>query len=98
MTFTAQPYEQFVDDLLTALTGGTIREEHLYVGLEEPYSLAFPDPLAASIKVFGQRNEAFMLFEAGIDYRFDAEESALVWQEKGRRPDDHSYYYVNYYT
>ena len=29
MTFVAQPYERFVDDLLTALTGGVTREEHL---------------------------------------------------------------------
>jgi uncharacterized phage protein gp47/JayE len=97
MTFVAQPYERFVDDLLTALTGGTIREEHQFTGSETPYSLASPGLLAGSIKVYGQRNEAFVLFDPGIDYGYDATNQALVWKSQGKLPDDHSYFYVSYY-
>jgi uncharacterized phage protein gp47/JayE len=97
MTFVAQPYERFADDLITALTGGMIREEHQFTGTEESYSLASPGALAATVKVFGQRNDSFALFEGGIDYDYQDEEGLIVWKEKGRLPDDHSFFYVNYY-
>ena len=33
MTFVAQSFNVFADDLLTALTGGMSREEHQFVGV-----------------------------------------------------------------
>ena len=98
MTFIAQPYEQFVDDLLTSLTGGMIREEHRFTEEQELYRLASPGARALSIKVFGQHNEAFIVFEGGRDYQFDSKEEAIQWIDKGRYPDDHSYFYINYYV
>lgn len=98
MTFVSQPYEQFVDDLLTALTGGMIREEHRFVGSEELYSLASPGAIPFSIKLFGQHNEAFMLFEGGRDYVYDLTDEAIGWLPDGRNPDDHTFFYVNYYV
>ncbi len=97
MTFVAQPYERFVDDLLTALTGGTTREEHLFTGVEQPYALASPGVVAASVKVSGQRNREFVLFEGGIDYAYNPDQEAIVWNQQGKLPDDHSHFYVSYY-
>jgi uncharacterized phage protein gp47/JayE len=97
MTFVAQNYERFADDLLTALTGGVIREEHRFTGIEESYSLSSPGAIAATVKVFGQRNDSFALFEGGIDCDYKTEEEVIAWKEKGRLPDDRSYFYVNYY-
>jgi uncharacterized phage protein gp47/JayE len=98
MTFVAQPYEQFADDLLTALTGGVIREEHQFVGVDEAYTLASPDVMPDSLKVFGQVNTRFTLFEEDIDYEFDAQDEAIAWlSNSGVRPDDRSYFYINYY-
>ncbi len=97
MTFVAQPYEQFVDDLLTALTGGMVREEHRFIGTEEPYGLASPGVIPASIKVFGQHRETFALFERGIDYVYNQDQEAIIWKPDGKLPDDHSFFYVNYY-
>jgi hypothetical protein len=97
MTFVAQPYERFVDDLLTALTGGVTREEHQFRGIEHPYSLASPGIVAASVKVSGQRNREFVLFEGGIDYAYKPDQEAIVWNQQGKLPDDHSYLYVSYY-
>ncbi|HEX5832794.1 MAG TPA: baseplate J/gp47 family protein [Pyrinomonadaceae bacterium] len=97
MTFVAQPYERFVDDLLTALTGGVTREEHLFTGIDQPYALASPGIVAASVKVSGQRNREFVLFEGGIDYTYKPDQEAIVWNQQGRLPDDHSYFYVSYY-
>jgi uncharacterized phage protein gp47/JayE len=97
MTFVAQPYQQFVDDLLTALTGGVIREEHQFVTNKELYSLASSGVIAVSVKVFGQQNDTFLLFERGIDYDYNTEQEAIIWKGNGRVPDDHTFFYVNYY-
>jgi uncharacterized phage protein gp47/JayE len=98
MTFVAQNYEQFTDDLLTALTGGVIREEGKFADPAQAYSLALPGALPQTVKVFGQRNQLFTVFEGGIDYDFKPAEGVIVWKEKGSWPDDHSYFYVNYYV
>jgi hypothetical protein len=96
MTFVPQPYERFVDDLLTALTGGMIREEHRFTGIEEAYSLGAAGVLPTSIKVFGQRGEAFVLFDPRTDWGYDASLDAILWRPDGRPPDPSSYFYVNY--
>ncbi len=98
MTFVAQPFELFADDLLTALTGGLTREEHQFIGPTERYSLASPGAIAGTVKVSGQRNDASVVFEGGIDYDYDAVEAVVRWRENGRLPDDRSYFYVNYYV
>ena len=105
MSFVAHPFEQFSDDLLTALTGGVTREEHQFVVSEEFYSLTTPGAYPASIKVFGQYNKSFMLFENGIDYTYKGDKEAIFWLpkdkepegSKARHPDDHSFFYINYY-
>ncbi|MCK4790716.1 MAG: baseplate J/gp47 family protein [Desulfobacteraceae bacterium] len=97
MTFVAQPYEQIADDILTALTGGTMREEHKFVQTEESYSLASPGARENSIKITGQRKDAFVLFEKGIDYDYDTQEEFIKWKDGGRWPDDQTFFYVNYY-
>jgi uncharacterized phage protein gp47/JayE len=96
MTFVAQPYERFVDDLLTALTGGMIREEHRFTGIEESYSLGAPGVLPGSIKVFGQRNDEFVTFDPRTDWAYDTGLEAIVWRTGGRLPDPDSYFYTNY--
>lgn len=101
MTYVAQPFEQFTDDLLTGLTGGMTREEHRFVKDQAKYSLAFPGAEPFYIKVSGQRNEAFVFFEEGIDFDFLSKEDAVQWKTgdntKGRLPDDRTYFYINYY-
>ena len=97
MSFVAQPYERFVDDVLTGLTGGVTREEHLFTTVEQPYALASPGIVEASVKVTGQRNREFVLFEGGIDYTYKTDQEAIVWNDKGKLPDDRTYFYVSYY-
>jgi uncharacterized phage protein gp47/JayE len=96
MTFVAQPYERFVDDLLLALTGGATREEHRFTGTERPYALSRPGAYAPSLRVYGQRDERFALFERGIDYDVDADPAAVRWKPDGRLPDERSFFYVSY--
>lgn len=98
MTFAAQPFELFADDLLTALTGGMSREEHQFVGVDERYSLATPGAIPSTVKVTGQRNEAVIVFEGGIDYDYDTGDGVVRWRANGRLPDDRSYFYTSYYV
>src|SRR5687767_2031315 len=98
MTFVAQPYEQFVSDLLTSLTGGLSREEHRFLGREETYSLTALGVRPETLRVAGEQNEAFATFELGIDYVYDGQTNALRWKPGGAQPDDRSYFYVAYYT
>jgi hypothetical protein len=97
MPFVAAPYERFVDDLLTSLTGGQIREEHQFIAGTTSYALASANARADSVKVFGQRNESYLLFDPGADYDVDSSKTAIVWRPAGKLPDDHSSFYVNYY-
>ncbi len=97
MSFAAQSYELFADDLLTALTGGMSREEHQFVGVEEPYSLGTPGAIPSTVKGTGQRNETVIVFEGGVDYDYDAVAEDIRWRP-GRVPDDRSYFYINYYV
>jgi uncharacterized phage protein gp47/JayE len=97
MSFVAQPYQRFVADLLTGLTGGVTREESLFTGPAATYSLGAHDALASTIDVFGQRNAAFLTFTRGVDYEYVPETGTILWKPNGRPPDDHSYFYVSYY-
>jgi uncharacterized phage protein gp47/JayE len=98
MSFVPQPYEQFVDDLLTALTGGTVREEHQFTGADDPYSLSQQGAIRFTLKVTGQRDDQFSVFEDGIDFTYDDTQAAIRWKAGAKFPDDHSYFYVNYYV
>jgi uncharacterized phage protein gp47/JayE len=102
MTFVAQPYERFVDDLLTALTGGVIREEHQFTGVDGSYTLTTTGVRSSTVRVFGQRNESYVLFDPGIDYKLTSVDAGrgivgIAWEAQGKLPDDRSYFYVNYY-
>ena len=55
MSYAAEPYVQFVDDLLTALTGGVIRDEFRFLPENEPYLLHAPGPpVPSTVRISGQ--------------------------------------------
>jgi uncharacterized phage protein gp47/JayE len=98
MSFVPEPYEQFVDDLLTALTGGSVREEHQFTGPDAPYSLSTPGADAFTLKVTGTRNDQYAVFEQGIEFTFDSSAQAIRWRANAKLPDVSTYFYVNYYV
>ncbi len=80
MTYAAEPYAQFVDDLLSALTGGVIREQFRFLPENEPYKLtASGAVLPGSVRVVGQVDASFFRFRAPTDFTLGAQ-NALVWQ------------------
>ena len=79
MTYAAEPYPQFVEDLLTALTGGVIRQRFQFLPEAQPFRLAPPGPiLPSSLLVYGIVAGDYARFVAGKDFVLDAD-SVIVW-------------------
>ena len=69
MSYVAEPYAQFVEDLLTSLTGGVAREAFVYAIDEAPFRLSPPGPIVPlSLRVYGQLGGAFVRFVRDTDF------------------------------
>lgn len=104
MTFAAEPYGVFVDDLLSNLTGGITREQFRYPAAEGSVSqLAFrEDHVPTSVRLHGVSNDQFMRFLPGQDFVVEPD-GVIQWlldvdpeQKRARLPDRGSRYYVSY--
>ncbi len=90
-----RPYQEVVDDILTAIVGGVVNEPIRFDVKMLDYPLAQP---AAGIRgVSGTVNGERHLFQKEIDYLFSAGDNRLVWQEGGTLPDDDTLFYVDYF-
>jgi uncharacterized phage protein gp47/JayE len=79
MSYAAEPYAQFVDDLLTSLTGGIIRRQFRFLEEEKPYRLSGPGTIVpTTVRLFGQADGAYRRFLAGTDYRLESDLS-ITW-------------------
>ena len=84
MSFAAEPYGVFVDDLLSGLTGGVVREEFVFTEEHEPFRLAAGvGTLAGTVRVHGLANGAFRRFADGVDYTVDAGTISWLTSEPG---------------
>jgi len=104
VSFAAEPYGVFVDDLVSALTGGVIREEFTFVAEREPFRLGFgPDFVPGTVRVHGLAGGAFFRFRDGVDFDV-AEDGVIVWREAeadvpapgATWPDRGSRFYASY--
>ena len=104
MSYAQEPYAQFVDDLLTALTGGVTREQFVFTPERGPFRLVPPGPIQpGSVRVFGQNNTSFMLFQAGRDFVLTPT-SEIQWRARedgtpaagAQWPDGGTLFFVNY--
>jgi uncharacterized phage protein gp47/JayE len=96
MSFVPEPYEQFVDDLLTALTGGSVREEHQFTGSDGAYSLSTPGAIPFTLKVTGTRDDQYTVFEQDTEFTYD-QAAGIRWKPAAKLPDLSTYFYVSYY-
>ncbi len=79
MTYAAEPYAQFVDDLLSALTGGSIREQFRFRPEEAPYKLAATAAVVpGSVRVFGQVDARYRRFTSPTDFTLGPARD-IVW-------------------
>jgi uncharacterized phage protein gp47/JayE len=82
MSFAAEPYATFVDDLLADLTGGVSRVRFRFVDDELPFQLGAHERVRPeSLRVVGIAQGAFAGFAVGRDLDFVAEDGTLAWRE-----------------
>jgi uncharacterized phage protein gp47/JayE len=84
VSYVQEPYAQFVDDLLTSLTGGVTREQFVFTPEGGPFRLVPPGPVQpGSLRVFGQSGGEFATFQANRDFDFTPA-NEIKWRA---RPD-----------
>jgi hypothetical protein len=90
-----RPYQEVVDDILTAVIGGVVNEEIIFDVKVIRYPLAEPalDVRGITGTVQGTRSYAF---QKEIDFVFAVEGNAVIWQEGGAKPDDGTVFYADY--
>lgn len=104
MSYAAEPYGQFVDNLLRGLTGGVVRTRFRMVDEEQPFRLAPPGPiLPSTLVVFGQASGSYTRFVLGRDFTISPD-SVLGFLARpdgtpaadAVRPDEGTDFFVNY--
>jgi uncharacterized phage protein gp47/JayE len=109
MSYVAEPYAQFVDDLLTGLTGGHVRETFRMLAEEAPFRLSAETGIKpGTVRVYGQKenidgSHIFHRFIQNIDFELSAGRD-VVWKTKQDGlpatdavwPVEGTIFYVNY--
>ncbi len=91
-----RPYQDIVDDLLTAVVGGVVNEPITYDLAEDLYLLA--EPAKAIRTVVGTKQQTVHAFQPGVDFDFLPAQNAIVWLDDSQaRPDADTDFYVDYY-
>jgi uncharacterized phage protein gp47/JayE len=81
MSYAAEPYGIFVEDLLANLTGGVSRIRFRFVEDEAPFSLGPEEHVRPeTVRVHGIADGAFRLFVRQQDFTVDAE-GTITWRE-----------------
>ena len=69
VSFAAEPYGVFVDDLVSSLTGGVTRERFVFLDENKPFQLAYAAVSGrATVRVSGIVNGAYFRFTPGTDF------------------------------
>lgn len=103
MSFAAEPYGVFVDDLLTGLTGGVARESFVFLPADAPFRLAPPGPVRPkTVRLHGLAGGAFREFRRSVDFTVDGTGVIAFVGAAGRPaagavwPDEATRFFVNY--
>jgi uncharacterized phage protein gp47/JayE len=103
VSFAAEPYGVFVDDLVSSLTGGVTRERFTFLEENKPFQLAYAAAAVGStVRVSGIVDGAYFRFTPGTD--FDVTAGVIVWRESAPNvpaaratwPDRGSDFYASY--
>lgn len=89
-----RPYQEVVDDILTAIVGGVVNEPILFDVKADLYRLSEPASDVRSIQGTLERGRHNFLKE--VDFVFSEGNNAVVW-EGGDKPDDETTFYVDYF-
>lgn|GEM_PF-1245379 len=99
-----RPYQEIVDDILTAIAGGVVNEPIFFDVKEDRYALSQPArdvrSITGQLEVRDAGGEPQLInhtFQKTIDFSFSAGDNAVIWQEGGAHPADETIFYVDYF-
>jgi uncharacterized phage protein gp47/JayE len=104
VSFAAEPYGVFVDDLVSSLTGGVTREEFIFTGPEGPFRLGFgSDFLPDTVRIHGLADQEYFRFNTDVDFETTAD-GTIAWLAApaggplagAHWPDRGTHFYVSY--
>lgn len=96
MSFRAEPFGVFVDDLISSLTGGITRQAFRFLPELAPFRLDPADTvLPQTVRVHGLSGDRHTRFRNGAD--FDVDHGVIVFRPApALRPDVGSWFYASY--
>jgi hypothetical protein len=99
-----RPYQEIVDDILTAIVGGVVNEPIFFDVKEDRYALAQRAAdvrgITGTVKADGPDGEPMLLrhaFQKSVDFAFSATDNAVIWQDGAIHPEDETLFYVDYF-
>jgi uncharacterized phage protein gp47/JayE len=97
MSFAAEPYGVFVDDLVSSLTGGSVREQFVFLPEQGPFRLSRgEDVLPETVRIHGVVDGGFVRFQPGTDFEIVAD-GEIGWLG-AVTPEPGSRFYASYET
>jgi len=95
VTLIERPYQEIVDDVLTAIVGGVVNEPIIFDIKSDLYPLAEPaQDIRGITGVAGDRHHTFL---KDVDFLFNAGSNAVEWDSTGTLPDDNTTFQVDYF-
>jgi len=100
-----RPYQEIVDDVLTAVVGGIVNEPIVFDVKSDHYALSRPAADIRSITgtvtavvdaATGRRAPVHHTFQKDVDYLFSDGDNNVVWLAGATQPDDETTFYVDY--
>ena len=99
-----RPYQEIVDDILTAIVGGIVNEPIFFDLKEDLYPLSQPSSdvrgITGTLTLPGANGElqpTHHSFQKSVDFIFSEGDNSVVWQQGGAKPDDETIFYVDYF-
>ena len=99
-----RPYQEIVDDILTAIVGGIVNEPIFFDLKEDLYPLSQPSSdvrgITGTLTLPGANGElqpTHHSFQKSVDFIFSEGDNGVVWQQGGAKPDDETIFYVDYF-
>ena len=99
-----RPYQEIVDDILTAIVGGVVNEPIYFDIKEDLYPLSQPASdvrgITGTLLLADAQGEPQLIhhtFQKAVDFIFSEGDNAVVWQDSGTKPQDETIFYVDYF-
>lgn len=96
-----RPYQEIVDDILTAIVGGVVNEPIIFDVKSLLYPLAEPAQAIRSITGIIESPDTqegiHHTFQKEVDFLFNPDKNGVLWQDGGKKPVDETIFYVDYF-